>query len=188
MLPWQSYNNLMILFFPRELIYQKRRLGLPWVKYFGVFGWLEHVQGTRDFIFHYRLNGTNVRIWVSSKTRSPHTKAITMLSTKVMAKFMVDSSQPGISAGFLFSMRPLRQPIDIITFPRHPPFRQMGDVKEKDRSVLMSNMPLKINDFFERQIVQTFVHTIVKGALWEQQRRCAQTSRREAWLLDPDHE
>ena len=81
----------------------------------------------------------------------------------------MDASQPGISAGFMFSMRPL-----------------IGDITEKGQSVLMSNMPTHINPYFEHQIVQRFVYTIVKAVLRERDR--SPDSRRERWLLDPDHQ
>ena len=141
------------------------------VKYFGLFGGLEPIHGKRDFIFHYTMGNTKVRILVASKSRNPRAKTITALPTKVLETFLVDASRPGISAGFMLSRRPLRH---------------SGDIIEKNRSVLMSKMPLHINPYFEHQIIQRFMHTIVKGVLWE--RRQSTTSRLETWLLDPDHE
>ena len=141
------------------------------VKYFGLFGGLESIPGTMDFIFHYTMGGTSVRILVASKTRRLHAKTITPLPTRTLHKFIVDSSQPGISSGLMVSRRPIRK---------------MGDasVTEKSRCILMSTVPLEIDILCERQIVHTFLQSIVKGILWEQ--HCNLGRRRDLWLKDSD--
>jgi hypothetical protein len=116
--------------------------------------------GEGDNLFKATILGVKVTILIECKSRNPNSKKVRSLDKNDLDKFEKDCRNPDVSAGFLFSHRPLPD--------------KMNQILLQDHAVLVGGLPLEMTEESEMKINGAFAYALVIGLAREREKNAKQ--------------
>ena len=116
--------------------------------------------GEGDNIFQATILGVKVKILIECKSRNPNSKKVRSLDKDDLDKFEKDCRNRDVSAGFLFSHRPLPD--------------KMNQILLQDHAVLIGGLSLEMTEENEMKITGAFLYALLIGLAREREKNAKQ--------------